>query len=81
MATKTIDVTKDWQQVADSDCVVQSLFYAGEFCLAVGGMPTDDHAYVLMNFDKPCTLEFGKAVFLKLPHSYTGKGEKLTVIE
>lgn len=80
MATKTINVTKDWQQVADSDCVVQSLFYAGEFCLAVGTMPTDDHAYILTTFIEPCVLEFGTSVFIKLPHSYTGKGEKLTVI-
>lgn len=79
--TTSIEITKDWQQVAGGDCVVQSLFYAGEFCVAVGGVPSDDNAYLLMKFIEPCTLEFGKAIFIKLPHSYTGVGERLTVIE
>lgn len=81
MTTKSIEITKDWQKIADGDCVVQSLFYAGEFCVAVGDVPTDDMAYVLTTFNEPCTLEFGKPVFVKLPHSHTGDGERLTVIE
>lgn len=79
--TKTLEITKDWQQISNGDCVVQSLFYAGQFCVAIGSIPSDENAYLLMKFDEPYTLEFGAGVFIKLPHSYTGVGERLTVIE
>lgn len=81
MATKSMQITKDWQQVANGDCVVQSLFYDEEFCIAIGSIPSDTDAYVLTTFNEPCTLEFGQAVFIKLPDNYTGNGEKITVID
>lgn len=78
--TKTIEITKEWQKVADGDCVVQSLFYADEFCISIGSIPSDDMAYVLTTFNEPCSLEFGTSVFIKLPHSHTGENVALTVI-
>lgn len=80
MTTKSIEITKDWQQVSSGDCVVQSLFYVGQFCVAIGGVPSDDNAYLLTKLNEPLTLEFGKPVFVKLPHSHTGNVERLTVI-
>lgn len=76
--TKTIEITKDWQKVADGDCVVQSLFYADEFCISIG--EASDDAYILMKLNDACLIEFGASVYIKLPHSYTGQSEKITLI-
>lgn len=78
--TKTIEITKDWQQVSNGDCVVQSLFFDGQFCIAVGGVPSDDNAYLLTKLNEPLTLEFGASVFIKLPHSHTGDNVHLVVV-